>query len=129
MEEKILAIKAITWVRQWGGIVEHPECSKLWQTAGVHLPGKQDSFGGYTLSINQSWFGHRAQKRTLLYIVGCSQVNLPPIPISFDAIERVVRRNRATKNPTLKHISRWERDATPEALAVWLVETANRCAR
>ena len=58
---------AIDQVRAWGGVVEHPSHSSLWLYCGLPAPGHVDRFGGWTLPISQSWFGHRAEKATWLH--------------------------------------------------------------
>ena len=96
--EEQTAFHAIDRVRQNGGILEHPAYSKLWKVSGLPRPGSgYDEFGGYTIDIDQSWFGHKARKRTWLYIVGVKQSELPVIPLSFDAIQFVIASKKAQK--------------------------------
>lgn len=134
--EKELAIFAIDQVRKFGGVLEHPKNSSLWPVAGLPEPGERDEFGGWTLPINQSCFGHKAQKSTRLYIVGCSPVDVPAIPLILGDAQYVCgspgRRNDGTR---LKkgdigwrpEITPAEREHTPESLAYWLVELAEKC--
>lgn len=88
--EKQLAIKCINLVRKWGGIIEHPSSSKIFGYPAseeiLPLPGLRDKWGGYSICINQHWFGHQCEKKTLLYIVGVEEKNLPAIPLCFDAV-------------------------------------------
>lgn len=53
-------IMAIELVHKYGGIVEQPHTSKLFRQYGR---------GGEIEIVNQSLFGHRAEKKTALYIV------------------------------------------------------------
>jgi len=47
-----LAIRAVEQVRRWGGVLEHPEGSLLWNRCGMAGPGElPDAWGG----------GHRAR--------------------------------------------------------------------
>jgi len=108
-----------------GGVLEHPYGSLLWAEMDLPMPGSIDEFGGFTLLVNQSWFGHKAQKRTLLYIVGGSYKNLPPIPISFDAIQYVIRPSRNGKGANI--VTKKEREATPVDFAKWLINVAKSC--
>jgi hypothetical protein len=110
-----------------GGVIEHPYGSTLWneKSLSLPLPGILDEFGGFTLCVNQSWWGHKAQKKTFLYIVGCPYDKLPPIPICFNAVEYVVR--PAKNGRGAKIISKKEREATPINLAKWLIEVAMNC--
>jgi hypothetical protein len=64
--ERELAVWAVDRVREWGGVLEHPQASRLWPELGLPCPRKRerDSWGGWTLPIWQSWWGHRADKAT-----------------------------------------------------------------
>ena len=127
--EKELAIYAINQIRKFGGVLEHPRASRLWKEMNLPIGTKVDEYGGYTLCVNQSWWGHRAEKKTLLYIVGCHKKSLPAIPIKFDLIQYVItntaRKGQAGYKP---RVTQYERESTPAELAKWLVEVAIRCA-
>ena len=124
-DEKALAYFAVDAVRRFGGVLEHPESSTLWPAADLPLPGAgSDDFGGWTLPVPQYWFGHRAMKRTWLYIVGCAPAQLPPIPLVLGDSPFVVQsRKRDDHRP---HISKAEREATPLPFAEWLLTVAAR---
>lgn len=123
--EKELAIWAVDQVRKFGGVLEHPASSTLWPAADLPAPGAVDAWGGWTLPIHQNWFGHRAQKSTLLYIVGCKPADLPVMPMVLGEATHVVQsRKRHDHRP---HISKPEREHTPVELAEWLCEVARRC--
>jgi hypothetical protein len=125
-DEKELAIFAVEQIRRNGGVLEHPAFSTLWKEAKMPIPGKPcDEYGGYSIDINQSWFGHRAQKRTWLYIVGVPLKELN-IPLSFDCPTHVVNTSKRKAQGKLQEISKSEREATPSKLAQWLVETARK---
>jgi hypothetical protein len=135
--EKALAHFAVEQVRRYGGVLEHPESSTLWPAAGLPAPGQRDEFGGWTLPIHQFWWGHPAQKRTLLYIVGCEPSGIPSMPMKLGLSDCVIRLDK--RRPDGSHIRKgdpdWrrplnsaEREHTPPALADWLVELARRCA-
>lgn len=119
-QEKELARWAVREIRQHGGILEHPVRSKLWQEMNLPYPGGRDQYNGFSINIDQHWFGHPAKKNTLLYIVGCLESDLPPIPLNFDAIKYAVGGGINKKD-----LSRYKRNSTPIALARWLIETAN----
>lgn len=130
-DEKALAIFAVDQVRRHGGVLEHPEASSLWPAAKMPRPGAGvDSFGGWTLPISQFWFGHRAEKKTWLYIVGCAPNDLPIMPMKLGDAPCVIGLwSGRDKRPGMhrKEISKAEREHTPEELAAWLVELAKRC--
>lgn len=126
--EKELAIWAISQIRKFGGVLEHPRGSQLWKYLDLPLGNKTDEYGGYTLSVNQSWWGHRAEKKTLLYIVGCDRNQLPQMPLNFDVIEYVVTNSIRKGNPGYKkRITAYEREATPIEFAKWLINVAEIC--
>lgn len=126
-DEKDLAIWAVEQVRKWGGVLEHPALSTLWPTMGLPLPGNDmDTFGGWTKPIYQYWFGHRAEKKTWLYIVGIGPQELPAYPLVLGEPSHVVQsRKRVGSRP---HITKAEREHTPIELAKWLVALAQRSA-
>jgi hypothetical protein len=123
--ERQLAVRAVRAVRANGGVLEHPEGSLLWPKCRLPAPGQRDAHGGWTLGIHQHDFGHRAEKATLLYIVGVEPDHLPPMPpLRLDEPTHVVQsRKRVGYRP---HISKAEREETPTPLARWLVELARR---
>ena len=124
--EKELALFAIDVIRRNGGVLEHPRASKLWPHY-LPYPGEYDEYGGYSISVDQFWWGHKARKRTLLYIVGCPKRKLPLIPLRFDAIEYVVSSSTRTKRREIREISKSDRERTPVKFAKWLIEVAKCC--
>lgn len=128
--EKELAIWAVARIREEGGILEHPAYSTLWPTAGLPMPQEgYDQWGGYTIKVDQFWWGHRAKKTSFFYIVGCPAKALPPIPLRFDAITHTVCTPKNKAHTGMKELSRPAREHTPPLLAKWMVETAERCRR
>lgn len=115
-DEKELALHAVECVRTWGGVLEHPAASTLWAVAGLPERGRRDKWGGLTFVVDQGWFGHRAPKRTLLYIVGAEQIPVVPFVLG-DAPGRV------------ENMGRSERERTPEGFARWLLDLASGCGR
>jgi hypothetical protein len=120
--EKELAIFSVNQVRKWGGVLEHPRKSKLWNYMGLPYPGKYDEYGGFSICIDQHWFGHKAQKRTLLYICGVDIKDLPRYPITLNQVEFCVGTSR--DKGYIKEMPKKEREDTPLKLANWLIEVA-----
>lgn len=83
--EKKCAFFSLAQVRQFGGILEHPRSSTLWKTGNFNLSGMVDDYGGFLRSVNLSWFGFPAEKKTMLYFCGLNPGELPPIPLSLIA--------------------------------------------
>ena len=129
--EKALGPWAVDQVRQWGGVLEHPRGSSLWKAATLPRPGAgQDEHGGFTLDVEQFWWGHRAQKRTWLYVCGCHPRDVPAMPMRLGKAPCVVANTHGLRSGQpgyRKEITKRERSATPEPLARWLVELARRC--
>jgi hypothetical protein len=73
---------ALTYVRNNGGVLEHPAGSGAWRWFGLSTPSqgsgwiKADNFGGWTCQIDQKHYGHIAPKPSWLYAVDVDLVNL-----------------------------------------------------
>lgn len=141
LAEKELAVRAVWFIRRWGGVLEHPVRSKLWAFLELPRGSVLDEFGGWTLTVSQRWWGHKAEKQTNLYIVGCKPSGIPPLPYVMGkathicaggaaASAREAKRRRQCapewRRPSISHA---EREHTPPAFAAWLVELARRCRR
>lgn len=102
---------AIAAVRQFGGILEHPEQSHAWEHFGLNKPPRHggwiaaDYLGGgrfgWTCCVEQGRYGHHARKPTWLYAVdtdrpglewGKSEMRLDPEIVARIGIERAKRR-------------------------------------
>lgn len=135
--EKELALWAVDQVRKWGGVLEHPERSHLWPEKNLPKPGATDQYGGFTLIVDQYWWGHRARKRTRLYVCGCKINDCPDIPLVLGKAPGMcgtpgrrldpVTGNRYTAPTNMVEITKREKEATPVDFAEWLLEVANRC--
>ena len=73
---------ALRAVRQFGGVLEHPEGSHAWRAFGLNAPPRQgawivaDFMGGWTCCVEQGAYGHQARKATWLYARG---IKLPTL--------------------------------------------------
>jgi hypothetical protein len=81
---------ALAAVRRWGGVLEHPAYSIAWKRYGLPLP----VFGAWTRSllddgwvteVEQASYGHRARKRTWLYLIG------DPVPLDWRRVDVAAR--------------------------------------
>lgn len=93
-DEKELAVSAAAQVQIFGGVLEHPRRSTLWKACNLPAPNKSDALGRFTICLPQSWFGHKAEKMTLLYIVGLKPCDLPDIPFSIQEPSHVIGTSR-----------------------------------
>jgi len=119
------AMRAVLLVRRFGGVLEHPASSTLWNACGMRRPGEpRDSHGGYTIEIEQHDFGHKCRKRTWLYIVGVYPQKLPAW--SIDLAEPTYCIDTMKRGPHKPRVSHADRERTPLEFAKWLVEIARR---
>lgn len=82
-DDPTCALRAVKQVRQYGGILEHPWSSKLWEACALPKPSEPaDAWGGRTIEITQVEWGHVARKRTWLYLVRVPEdaIEAPPFP-------------------------------------------------
>lgn len=118
---------AVAAVRLWGGVLEHPTDSKLWQACSMPAPGAgPDRWGGYTLQVRQVDWGHPCVKSTWLYVVGVDPADLPPMPAPREPTHVIATRLRLGAPGRLPDLPKSKRHLTPPAFAAWLVELARR---
>jgi hypothetical protein len=73
---------ALTAVRNYGGVLEHPAGSSAWDFFGIAKPQggsgwvRADAWGGWTCQVDQKHYGHTAPKPTWLY---ACRVGLPDL--------------------------------------------------
>jgi hypothetical protein len=73
---------ALSAVREFGGVIEHPWGSHAWPHFGLAVPPRSggwivaDQHGGVTCCVEQGRYGHYARKPTLIYAAG---VTLPEL--------------------------------------------------
>jgi hypothetical protein len=79
---------ALSAVRRFGGVLEHPARSLAWDRFGLPTPARHGWGGslfdpGIACEIDQAAYGHPARKRTWLYAVGVEPAQLdwsrPPV--------------------------------------------------
>ena len=124
-----LALRAVEQVRALGGVLEHPRNSRLWRAHGLPLPGAGvDSYGGFTVEVDQLHWGHVAHKRTWLYCVGVpvEALEAPPMPDRLPTHDLMGGRGRnaGANRHGLKEASPQLRRRTPQLFAEYLVRLA-----
>ena len=100
--EKELAWFCLAAVTKCGGIFEHPSGSHFFRAAHIEK--------SKIYSVNLSWFGYAAMKRTYLHY---NRVSLASHPLSFDAITKKVSQN----------FNQRTRSLTPIAFNEWLIQS------
>lgn len=137
------APRAVEQVRAFGGVLEHPAGSRLWEACELPPPQYHwavrigyraivDAFGGYTVELNQCEWGHHARKSTWLYLVNVSREALEPRPYLGREPTAWVSggRNRSRKGSGgvvpdgVQVCTAVQRRATPPMLAEYLVRLA-----
>ena len=117
---------AFRQVRKFGGVLEHPAYSTLWDVVSAPKPGDFDEFGGWTLQVNQTSWGHPCKKPTWVYICGVGREDVPDVPPEVPATHCMVRLLR--NGHELPELPKSRRHLTPMAFAIWLVECARLAA-
>lgn len=97
---------ALTAVRNYGGVLEHPAHSHAWRFFGLAVPPraggwvKADEFGGMTCYVEQGHYGHMSRKATWLYakaeslpelIWGPSEQRIHPVALERHGYEKARR--------------------------------------
>ena len=73
---------ALTAVRNYGGVIEHPAHSRAWGYFGLRVPPsaggwvQADDFGGWTCHVEQGHYGHLSRKGTWPYAVATERPEL-----------------------------------------------------
>ena len=115
--EMALAIWAVDQLREWGGVLEHPAHSRLWDRLGLPMPGSR-SGDLAAVEVWQAWWGYPLRKRTWLLF---SKVD----PAGLEYPFRLDGGNNRRKQQLM---SRNQRKATCEPFARWLVDAVKQTA-
>lgn len=130
---------ALTSVRRFGGVIEHPEASHAWRAHGLVAPPRvggwvaAGDFTGWTCCVEQGHYGHRARKATWLYAV---RVSLPSLEWGAssaglrldEGFHSTEERRRATKTGAVQRMGKRERAATPPKFRDTLIAIARSAA-
>ena len=117
--ESKLALWAIKKIRKNGGILEHPDGSKLFKTDLPDAGMFPDEYGGFTILIDQYDFGHVAHKMTKLYFCGLKKAQLPDLPprdMSEHFCENGKKRSICGNVAGTTRCTQYQREYTPEKL-------------
>lgn len=123
---------ALAAVRQWGGVLEHPEASSAWVHHELIPPPRcggwvvADWQGGWTCCVEQGHYGHHARKATWLY---AAHVDLPVLRWGpscagarlDDGYHSAEERRRVQRTGICQRLSRRQRLTTPPAFRDLLV--------
>ena len=122
---------ALNAVRAYGGVLEHPAQSLAWNHYGLDKPERgiwRGLFGSYVTEVDQGTYGHRARKRTWLYVVA---PNVPPqldwTPASSDVCVSGFLHHAGTDES--RRVRPKEASRTPIAFRDLLLELARSASR
>lgn len=118
------APRAVEQVRTWGGILEHPRYSKLWEYCGLPKPGQpRDAWAGYSVLVDQCAWGHKCRKWTWLYCVGIDQPLLEAGILTGGEPTHIIC---SGSGKTGRIASKRVRRLTPPDFAQWLISLVSR---
>ena len=121
---------AVCATQRWGGVLEHPAHSRLFEYMGLPKPGDAtDGFSGRTFEVRQVDWGHVCEKPTWLYVVRSDQTYLQRKlreQAGTGIATRCVSRDAKRQSSRLKRASGPQCRLTPLPFAELLVEVARR---
>lgn len=139
--------RAVEQVRTFGGVLEQPAGSKLWEfcrlpkpVEGDWVPKRHDWYvdqlAGWSVEIDQVSWGHPARKRTWLFFVGVTstlawvgrRTGGTPTHWCSGGRSPANKGVRGTVPPGIKVCSAQQRRRTPVAFAEWLISLARSAA-
>jgi hypothetical protein len=127
---------ALSAVRAWGGVLEHPEASHAFAAHGLTRPAWREQWAdagdgiGRVICVAQGNYGHRARKLTWLYAVSPApltplDVSIPTLTIKLeDRFHSAHELARLRKTGICQRLSKHQRAATPAAFRELLVDIA-----
>jgi len=127
-------VAALTALRTWGGVLEHPAHSKAWSHHGIPTPPKsgwlQVGVQEWTAAVEQGHYGHPARKATWLLAVGPKPADLiwGPAPQRLPE-KRLAERGyeSARRCGVVANMSSRQRQRTPHQFRDLLLGIAIHC--
>lgn len=122
---------ALSAVRRWGGVIEHPQASAAWRAFDLNTPPwgggwvSADFFGGWTCCVEQGHYGHRARKATWLYAFGVAR--LPSL--TWGPSESRARLDEGFHSATERMLARAMRREVRELLSPYRVARLSKAER
>jgi hypothetical protein len=116
--EKDLGLWVCEQLKACGGVLEHPEHSRLFDAAGLPKPGEAARDGLWSAAVLQAWWGDSRRKATWLCFSSVPREAVD-IPLRLRASDAGDRRRWQV-------MSKHQRSATCRAFAEWLVSVARR---
>ena len=131
---------ALADVDKWGGVLEHPAGSLAWKHFGLTRPVRGrwlETPGGWVTEVDQGRYGHRARKRTWLYVSAPGAAHcMRPQELDWGVAESDVIVSGFTHQPKGGHVACEHRrvrpaeaSRTPVAFRDLLLELAREAAK
>lgn len=115
---------ALSAVRQFGGVLEHPASTIAWRVFGLVEPVRGAWIrcldGGWVTEVAQVQYGHPARKLTWLYYVGDSA----PVSLDWGISEAEAQCGHDGARANKRVLGKREASATPPAFRELLVSMA-----
>lgn len=126
---------ALSSVRKYGGVLEHPQASHAFRYFSLPIPSwhggwtDQDEYGGRSCCVAQGHYGHAAQKMTWIYLISNKYPDLTwgtcKNKMRMDAgFHSSIERRLFSKSVKLKRLSKSQRVLTPLPFRDLLIELA-----
>jgi hypothetical protein len=122
---------AVEQVRRYGGVLEQPARSKLWEHCKLPLPGVTGlpADFGFSIAVEQVAWGHVARKPTWLWFYGVDPELVQPrvggIPTHWCSGGHRCKTGGSAP-PGIKICSAQQRRRSPPDFAQWLVSLARQ---
>ena len=123
---------ALNAVRAWGGVLEHPAGSLAWKHFGLDKPRRGmwlNYTDGWVTEVDQGRYGHRARKRTWLYVCGPEPPGLDWEVAESDVIVSGFTHQKKGEHVACEHrrVRPKEASRTPVAFRDLLLSIARSC--
>lgn len=113
--ERQLALWCVEQLRKYGGVLEQPAHSRLFEASNIPRPSDNAKDNEWSAQVWQSWWGFEIRKRTWLAFFHVSQSAVEfPFALWDQYPDRKIWNKKSTNN----------RARTCEAMARWLVDAA-----
>lgn len=103
---------ALSAVRRFGGVLEHPANTLAWRHFDLQRPSRGlwlGHNGAWVTEVDQGRYGHRARKRTWLYVTTWDE----PPPLEWSSAESTAIVSGFTHQPRGQHVACEQRRVRP----------------
>jgi hypothetical protein len=88
-----------------GGVLEHPAGSLLFREMNLRMPNQPAEIG-FTIYVEQGWFGYASKKATWVFVAGVPKDQLPPLPFRFERAKSLAL-SSAGRSRSMPEFSKW----------------------